>query len=509
FLVPYLKEQAQKTSHTDALTTFATADTGPLPLIQTVRRRRTFQMNQFAILGMAAAFLMVLMMGGLTTLLLMANNSISIPNGVTSVSVNKAAQVALENYTTTTPYSHVASAVADHGAIYYTAHGDGSQGWMLEQFDSQTKTSTPLLSTESATPLIVLGASKNWVIWLELDATKPASKHIMGPTAEISRTWSLHALSLGTDQGMPVTVQKGTFDQSTAPGWVHTPVQGVWLTEKTLLVAALDAKGDSHLWSYTLDAAKISSPVQLATASGGHIITSPTSTSYDASIYWSEEWVTADNVAHSNIWTQQTTVVPPSRAGKWVPRTVTNKYEYRSDGMSFHPQVVNDMLFFLSTNPNATDATQATPGASATTQPSATSAATGVPAIPTTARIDPTVYPQQPDGAIRGTLLAFSSDGIQSIPMNTDGQVTVPQGGSGFLLWQDSNNAFEMYDAVAKSPVQVGTVPKNATFLAVNGDTVVWTVNTTNTTNNTDSTNSPPTVTFSMFTWPTKVQTGQ
>jgi hypothetical protein len=456
---------------------------------------------------------MVLMMGGLTSLLLMVNNSIS-SGVVTSVSVNKPAQVALENYTTTTTYSHVASAVAEQGSIYYTAYGDGSQGWMLEQFDSKTKLSTALLPTESATPLIVLGTSKNWLVWLELGATKPASKHVVSPTSNIARTWSLHALPIGMNQAsMPLTLQKDTFDQSTAPAWVHTPVQGVWITENTLLVAALDAKGNAHLWNYSLTPAKIAPPVQLATTNVGHIITSPTSSSDGASIYWSEEWVTSDNVVHSNIWTQQTTLVPPLRPGKWAPHTVTSKYEFRTDEMSFHPQVVNDMLFFLSTSPNATDGTnaaQATPGASATTQPSATtSVATNVPATPTTARIDPTIYLEQTDASIRGTLLAFSSDGISPIPLNADGQVAEPQGGRGFLLWQDGNNGFAMYDAVAKSPVQVGTVPKNATFLAVNGDTAVWTVNTVNTASNTNASSSPPTVTFSMFTWPTKVATGQ
>ena len=74
------------------------------------------------------------------------------------------------------------------------------------------------------------------------------------------------------------------------------------------------------------------------------------------------------------------------------------------------------------------------------------------------------------------------------------------------MLWQ-SDKGYEMYDAVAKSPVTVGvgTVPNDALFLAVNGDSAVWMVASDNLTNKADANLTDSTVTFRLFNWPTKV----
>src|SRR5439155_33577 len=103
-------------------------------------------LSQFAVLGLAAMFLMVLMMGGLTSLLLLAHNNQSGISAVSNASkIILPASVEQVPYTTTTLYQHVASAVADHTYIYYTAYGDGlNNPWMLERLDRTTGISTPL-----------------------------------------------------------------------------------------------------------------------------------------------------------------------------------------------------------------------------------------------------------------------------------------------------------------------------------------------------------------------------
>ena len=71
FLKPYLREHAHSSAKTDPLAAFTSADTGPLPIIQAVRKkRRHSSLGQFTAIGLAAVFLMTLMMGGITSLLL-------------------------------------------------------------------------------------------------------------------------------------------------------------------------------------------------------------------------------------------------------------------------------------------------------------------------------------------------------------------------------------------------------------------------------------------------------
>src|SRR5260370_17995945 len=112
----------------------------------------------------------------------------------------------------------MASAVADRDDIYYSAYGDNTTGWMLEQFDTRTRFSSPLLHKESPTPLIVLGSASNWLVWLQLDERKlAAGQHALGQESGYTRTWSLHALYLGktqdTSTGQAVLLQQDTFDQ--------------------------------------------------------------------------------------------------------------------------------------------------------------------------------------------------------------------------------------------------------------------------------------------------------
>jgi predicted anti-sigma-YlaC factor YlaD len=516
FLKPYITEQHRKVQPTDIRTTLATADTGPLPVIQHSRRRtHTLPMNHFAILGVAAAILMLIMMGGLTSILLLAHNGLSRVGdtaNITGSSINNFVQVSTTNYTTQTPYNHVASAIANRNAIYYTAHGNNNTGWMLEEFDTQTNFSIPLLAHESATPLILLGSNQNWLLWLQLDNLKSVTgKH----GAHQARTWTLHALDLHSSQqtmslATPTTLLQNTFDQKATPDWLNDPIQGIWFTQNKLLVASLDENGSSHLWQFQLEAQSIAVPKQIASANNGHIITSPTANSNDSAVYWSEEWRAKDGVLHSDIWTQQTDPAAPI-SGKWSNQTTTNTYPLRSDGMSFHPQMVNDTLFFLSTDPAAaTDnnaatstPTATTPPGTATVMPTVTPQATSTATPPVTTTVDPTVLTTTPDTRLQGSLMALTSDMAQATAMDNTGLDSIPQGGSRFVLWQNSTKGMEMYDAVTKSPVVVKDIVQNATFLTVNAETTVWVVPTANAATNAPGINGP-TVTFSAFNWPTK-----
>src|SRR5260221_153031 len=301
FLKPYIQEHVQFSHDSDLITAFSTAETGPLPIIQARRKpRHRSHISQFAVLGLAAMFLIVLMMGGLTSLLMLAHNNLQ-PNSIASRVEHT--EVIAAQYTTSTPYPHVVSAVADGANIYYTAYGDGTNNsWMLEMLNRKTKISTPLLPTPNANTLIVLGSSTSGVVWLQFDGYK-SNPHPNLPGYNqhppASLQWSLHYLSseqlqqivsgLYTPSEVLLT---GTFNQHSAPPWVTTPVQGIWFINESqqasLLVASIDSNGISHLTSYQL--AAVGTPAtEIATATAGHILTSPTATSDGTQIYWSEE----------------------------------------------------------------------------------------------------------------------------------------------------------------------------------------------------------------------------
>ncbi len=525
FLAPYLKDVAQQTPHN--LVALSTADTGPLPIIQAPRPRRSYQMSHFAILGLAASFLMVLMIGGLTSLLLLAHGVVPPTN---PVSLNKSSEVASTMFSTTATYPHIASAVANGENIYYTTYNDGATNWMLEQYNSQTKTDTPLLSLPSTNELVVLSSSPDWLVWLQLDAPKQ-SLHAADTTH--NRSWSLHTLSLSktplTTSNSSTTIVSNRFNQNSVPGWVTTPLQGTWFIGNKLLVAWIDNKGTSHLSAYQLDKSqgKTEPGGEIASTSNGHILTSPTGNSDGTNIYWSEEWLTNDNTLSSTIWARQVVDATPSRPGRWAAHTNTITYAFPSDGRLFHPQMVNDTLFLLKTDPKSVQANRvaATPSVIAT--PQATGAATARPSATPTGinttnllggalTIDPLIYSPQIDSAQTGRLLVYTANGIpESLPQwDSNRPVSTPQAGTHFLLWQNTaTKSIEMYDVEARAFVNVGdhTISRNATFLHVNGDVAVWAAVTPDAAAN-QADGTPPTVTFGQFSLPapatTKVTTG-
>src|SRR5258708_19264966 len=126
---------------------------------------------------------------------------------------------------------------------------------MLSQLDTQTKVSTPLLASASTNPLIILGSSNDWLVWLQYNTPRPnLQKYSFRPGADdLIRRWTLNALHVGAQTrsisgfDQPIQLFADTFDQKTAPNWVHTPVQGVWFLQNTLLFTTIDSKGDAHL----------------------------------------------------------------------------------------------------------------------------------------------------------------------------------------------------------------------------------------------------------------------
>ncbi|MFL5697697.1 MAG: anti-sigma factor family protein [Ktedonobacteraceae bacterium] len=520
FLKPYLREHMPSSHKTDSLTTFSSADTGPLPVLHSPhKKRRRTQIGQFAAIGIAAAFFMALMMGGLTSLLLLAHNHVAGGSGVTSI--EHPIDVTSATYKTTTLYRHVVSAVADRTSIYYTAYGDSnSDGWMLEQLGRTTNISTPLLTTASTSPLIALGSANGRLVWLQLDTSKITTQTL--PHRELRtrlQTWSLHSLSLLPQQqngitvpNEPTTIVSGTFNLDAAPGWVYTPVQGIWFVQNTVLVAMIDDHSISHLMQYPLDPQSIFARTEIAKASPGHIFTSPTANSDGSQIYWAEEWRTDDNNLHSNIWTQQVFDNPHPTIKHLAQETSTEKDLFLQDGMSFRPVVVDETLFLLSTA-SSMNVTQVTPGTTPKVIPTTTPVPTATPDTnaSTVPWADTNFYMPPLDSKVRGTLLMFplgSAPDASPTPLSSVGSASALQAGMDFVFWQNDDNTYGMYDAAAKTNINVGDILTGAQFLAVNGNTAVWTVNnaqdTTTATTATTATGAGQFATLMAFNWPRK-----
>ncbi|MGH2494123.1 MAG: hypothetical protein ACRDIV_05405, partial [Ktedonobacteraceae bacterium] len=409
----------------------------------------------------------------------------------------------------------VASAVANRNNIYYTAYSDDTNSaWMLLQLDRATKKSTPLLEQPGDQPMIVLASTPQWLVWLQFD--KPITRlNKTVPNTDLL-PWSLRMLPLSQVAQSPVPITPtilltGTFDQSTAPTWVHTPVQGVWLTQSVLLVTTIDAKGTSHLLEYQLDLAGKPAASEIAQTDSGHILTSPTANSNATEVYWADEWMSDTGILSSNILMQQEVTQPgPAYTfhKRWERNTTSALQQgvFRDDGMSFHPQIADDMLFWVSTAtvsngnaPTGTPAASATPLTTATSQVSPT-------LIP---RTDSSIYAPALDTGVAGQVFGQPLDSEVLTPLtslNNGGPAYALQVGSDFALWQNAKG-YEMYDVPTQNDVTTGNTLNGAAFLAVNGDSAVWLANnptTNNATNNApgqiQSALSP--VDFFAFNWP-------
>lgn len=506
FLKPYLQERAEEAQHQDDIAAFSTAETGPLPLIEARRKRRPLRIHQFAVLGMAATILILLMMGGLTSLLVLTRSN---PASLTKTinSVNRPIEIDQKSYTATTLYPNVASVLPQGNAIFYSASGTGesSGNWMLMQFDRSTQTSRALLATPVSNPLIVLSVSDTWLVWLEYSNPRPpvhgavASNSARSQRSFSQRAWSLHYLSLlpqttagtqtPTGKQAPATrrgttlelsepgdvpasllLEQGIFDSATAPAWITTPVQGTWLIGNRLLVAHIDRFGRSHLESFLLgQTGKVAQAHIMATAPGGHVLAWPTAISTGLEIYWADEWLAQDGTLHSNIWQQQTTEQARNAHGRQAELDKNSQRLYLGDGLSFQPQIVNDTLFFLSTS-------EIKISGQGVVTPNGTPFPTGATdsAVIFTPRTDTSTYAAPTDALIHGTIFMIPLDGSgPEDTLGTVGQSTGLQAGSNFVIWQDATG-FQMYDVARQASVFLGNTLNGAALLVVNGNTALW-----------------------------------
>ncbi|GLV59539.1 hypothetical protein KDH_63650 [Dictyobacter sp. S3.2.2.5] len=553
FLAPYLKDLAKQPAHADSLAAFSTATTGPLPVLPVTRPRRSRSTQHIAIIGLAASFLVVVMLGGLVSLLMLANQGQPgvIPSNQVSISHSEIAQADTNPISTQSSYPHVASSVASGNAIYYSAYNEDGSNWMLEKLNTTgdsnaTHQSSPLLATSTTQPLLILGSNDNWLLWLQMEAPKhPAGKQSHTATAQsdnqsgkLAGSWSLKALYIGQDAttqnqqtpqdgtadfAKPLTLRTDTFNSSAVADWVNTPIQGISFYTDHALVALIDSKGTSHLLNYQFSQNALDKSTEMARAQDQHVLNSPTASSDGRSIYWSDEWQTPDHKLNSNIWTQQTVQAAPSKTGRWIDHPETQTYLYRDDGTSFRPQIVTGTLFFLTTNENVTaNATAAatstagvTPTVTSTVTPtvSATAQATATPTqqnlsnlLANPGEIDPTVITPQIDMETPGKLLAFTPDGATPVTTNiSDSEVlTGLQSGGSFLIWQNSiTKDFKMYDTRARVMVNgINTIDRNSTALiSVSGTTVIWTKYVAPDPNNSDPT-TESNITFTTLKWP-------
>ncbi len=519
FLKPYLQERAQLTQDEDEIAAFSTAETGPLPLLHTRRNHRSVAINQFTVLGLAASVLLLLMMGGLTSLLMLARtNPASTAFVKNSASLSRESEVDQKVYTTNTLYPNVTSAIPTGQYVYYAASGNGTgpMAWEVLQFDPTTQISTPLLATPSNDPLIVLAASDHWLVWLEYDRPQlVAHGAVPDPTGRYApdRAWTLNYLALpllNTANGespatapsaasnsqltpTPIATQgketphksgvsasaptaqillQGIFDSATAPSWVSSPISGVWLNGDTLLVAHLDQQGVSSLSSYELGQTGAAASVTIAQAAPGHILTWPSSDTSGMNLYWADEWSDANAVLHSNVWERQTSEqAEHEHSYPYLQSTYTQQLLF-DDGMSFQPQVVDETLFFLSTSEVVVSQQGAVQEPDGTPFPTAATDRS----VMITPRTDQTVYLEPADAAVHGTIFMLPLDGANAgneSMLGTVGQSTAFQAGSTFIVWQD-NTGYRMYDVDSQSEVMLGSTLDNAALLSVNDGTTCW-----------------------------------
>lgn len=515
FLKPYLR--AHSTHNSNVYSAFSSAETGPLPIIRAKRKGRPrSHTRQFAVLGLAAMFLMVLMMGGLTTLLIMAqNNAQRVASDISNSAPVAVHHVDIQqlSYTTRTPYQHIASAVANRDSVYYTAYGDGIyDAWMLLRLDRATGASVPLLTDSGQQPMIVLGSSAQGVVWLQFDTPQVSSNSWLPNSRQhpIVFPWSVRFLpAISQDEtGSPVAptiILKGTFDTTTVPGWITTPVQGIWFLPDSVLIASVDSHGVSNLYQYRFGTAKKETATLIATAAASHFLTSPTASSDGSVIYWADEWISDTGMFSSNIWMQNEVSAPstlqPLRGHSAEQRPqITQQQVFRSDGMSFRPQVADDTLFWLSTAPATSE--QGTPLAnnSAIVSPPRVNMSASV-----TPRALPGFYAPPLDASVRGQVETIAVGDTSSAPVtvNTLGPASALQVGNDFALWQ-TDKGFEMYDVPTQNDVGIGNTLNNATFLAANGNTAVWVTSTgTSSASATpDPTGAFPLASLFVFNWP-------
>jgi hypothetical protein len=166
--------------------------------------------------------------------------------------------------------------------------------------------------------------------------------------------------------------------------------------------------------------------------------------------------------------------------------------------MSYHPQIADDTLFWISTAPPST-AEQGTPQSSSS--PVVATPQTSTSIVP---RIDTAYYAPPLDASVRGQVYMQPIDGDILTPplaLTGVGQAYSLQIGADFALWQN-DKGYEMYDVQAQGNVSVGSDLNDAALLAVNGSTAVWVKNIAGLNATATAAGLPTSVHIFAFNWP-------
>lgn len=386
--------------------------------------------------------------------------------GPTVVSVNHN-QPLPSAFTPDVTYSIVVDATAspDGQYVVYAAHTPQGR-WMLEELkrtSAGANASVALLPAPVSGPITIEGWARNRVLWTRGDPT--SSDH-----------WQLYATAL--NPALPGATEKLQLLKGGLSGQDGTVLElhGVHASGSTVLLAEQLKNDVGQLVQLDLTQADPAARTVLATAPAGRWIADPTSDGTDE--YWAEEWLDPDGTPHGNIMR----LTP----GSVVPVAIT------SNDASFAPMVVANKLVWLEETPQQLARiaiTAPTPTATPTTQATLTPSGGSVSHAPIAS----------------GTLWSEALDpDVADLDSGTRthiaDNVSMPQAGATFVVWQDSNGDFNLYDVGKDTPQPLNAYISNALVLSVSPTAVLWV--TDDSQSNGSSSQLPSKTTINLLDWP-------
>lgn len=377
-------------------------------------------------------------------------------------------------FTADSTYSIAADATASPDGRYVVYAARTPQGsWMLEELDRQTTKSTALLPAPVSGPITIEGWARSWVLWIQGDA-------------EGGDHWQLYATALSPAlTGATETLQLLKGGLSGQDGTV-LELHGVYASGSTVLLAEQLKDEIGQLVQLDLTQADPSARAVLATAPTGHWIADPTTDGTND--YWAEEWLDHDGTPHGDIMrlTPDNTPEAVTSSGTSFapePEAIT------SNDVSFAPMVIANKLVWLegTTQEQAQIHTSApTPTATPDTQATLTPSGGSVSHVPIASG---TLWSE----AIDPNVVDLDSGARSKI---ADG-VSLPQAGATFVVWQNSNGDFNLYDVSKDTQQPLNAYISNALVLSVSPTAVLWV-----TADSQGSSQLPNKTTINVLDWP-------
>jgi hypothetical protein len=369
-------------------------------------------------------------------------------------------QLLTSYYTPDSTYPVVADAIAsdDGHTIVYAAHSPDGK-WMLEALTEPSRKSVTLLPTTVSGPLALEGWARGWVLWSEGDTAQ-------GDHWTLNATQMLPALA-----GAATTLHLAEGGHAAHAG----PVALHGVHESGTLVLVAEELADGHGQLLELDLRQINSvkPLVIASAQPGHLIADPTSDG--SSVYWADEWLNPDGTVHGDIYR----LVPDSS-----PAPVT------SNGVSFSPMLVANKLIWLREPAAQTDAgaaNQSTPTATPTPEGTITPGGGGASTAP-----------------VAGTLWEEDLDGRADLDSGAKKQIVgtavEPEAGATFVVWQDGNGSYTLYDVTKDQSQPLNSYISNALVFSVSPKGVLWVTADEQAANS----QAPQKTTINLLLWPQK-----